>query len=1033
MKSTESEPSAAAPASNELARAYQPAEVEPRWYRYWEERGYFRAEDQSDKPPYSIILPPPNVTGSLHLGHALTATLEDILIRHKRMNGFNACWLPGIDHAGIATQMIVERELKKTEKKTRHDLGREEFLRRVWAWKEQYGGRIREQHRVLGASLDWSRERFTMDDASSRAVREAFVRLYEDGLLYRAERLINWCPQDATALSDLEVDHEEGVQGELWSFAYPLEDGSGEIVVATTRPETMLGDTAVAVHPEDPRYIGLIGKNVRHPLSGRAIPIIADAILVDPAFGTGAVKVTPAHDFNDFAVGQRHGLPLISILNKDATLNAQGGEFAGMDRFAARTAVKEKIATFGLDRGTQPHKLALGRCQRCRAVVEPMISTQWFVKVEPMAKRALAAVANGDTRFYPESWKNTFDRWMENLHDWCVSRQLWWGHQIPAWYCGAGHVTVARAAPHQCGTCGDTSLTQDDDVLDTWFSSSLWPFSAFGWPEQTASLSSFYPNTVMETGFDILTFWVSRMMMMGLHFMGEVPFRTVFLHAMVRDEKGEKMSKTKGNVIDPLDVTAKFGADALRFTLASMAAQGRDIKLALPRVEGNKAFANKIWNAARFALMHLQQHPLDKKSSATPSLAGRWILSRLGRAVTETTQALDDFRFDQAAMAVYQFVWHELCDWYIELAKPALYGEDASVRAAELSTLLTVLEGALRLLHPFMPFVTEEIWQRLPAWTRRGGDSIMIAKWPSASDGVPDDQAEGKMALVMDVVGAMRTMRSECGIPPGKILTGHMRGPAELVRVVSDLSVPVALLSQVNVTNQSPPGGLVAATSVAGVEIVVQLEGLIDVEAERARATKELARIEKELEQVQVRLGSASFVDRAPAEVVEKTRANAAELAEKRERIARHVKRLSGGHMENNGNGNFGFDIPPTAPVATELTGVESAPVVAEPVAPVAEPVMEEAPPARKPAHKAPRAAVKKVVATKPAAKKKVAKKVAKKAAKKVAKRPVAKKSAAKKGAKKSAAKKSAKKVVAKKKPAKKVARKTVKKPARRR
>ena len=627
-----------------LAKGYSHREVEARWYDFWRKRGYFHGDEHdASRPPFSIVLPPPNVTGSLHLGHALTATFQDMLIRWKRMSGFNTLWLPGTDHAGIATQMIVEKEIIKTEKKSRHDLGREEFLRRVWAWKERFGSRIGEQHQALGASLDWDRERFTMDEGLSRAVREVFVRLHEEGLIYREKKLINWCPRCHTALSDLEVTYEEAHKGELWSFAYPLveggraegqperSEGPSEIVVATTRPETMLGDTAVAVHPDDERYRALIGRKVRHPLVDREIPIIGDAILVDPAFGTGAVKVTPAHDFNDFEVGKRHGLEMITVIGLDGNMTAAAGPVAGQDRFAARKEVKRLLAEQGLERGSKPHVLPLGRCQRCETVLEPLLSKQWFVRIEPLARPAIEAVEQGKTKFIPEQWTNTYMAWMRNIHDWCISRQLWWGHRIPAWYCPDGHVTVARQPPTQCATCGKGELRQDEDVLDTWFSSGLWPFSTLGWPDETATLRTFYPTSVMETGHDIIFFWVARMMMMGLHFMGEVPFRTVYLHPMVRDEKGQKMSKTKGNVIDPLVITEQHGADALRFTLAALTAQGRDIRLAKERIEGYRAFANKLWNASRFALMNLSGYEVRGHDVAALELspADRWILARL--------------------------------------------------------------------------------------------------------------------------------------------------------------------------------------------------------------------------------------------------------------------------------------------------------------------------------------------------------------------------------------------------------------------
>jgi len=871
---------------NELDKGYEPSRVEPHWARWWEEQGFFHAEDVSDKPPFSMVLPPPNVTGSLHLGHALTATVEDVLARWKRMSGFNVCWMPGIDHAGIATQMVVERELLKKEGKSRHDLGREEFLRRVWKWKEESGNRIAQQHRALGASLDWERERFTMDEESSRAVREAFVRLYEDGLLYRAERLINWCVKDGTALSDLEVDHEEGVKGELYKFAYPLADGSGEIVVATTRPETMLGDTAVAVHPDDPRYKAMIGKNVRHPITGRELPVIADAELVDPKFGTGAVKVTPAHSFEDFESGKRHNLQFINILNPDGTLNENAGPFQGQDRIKVRGPLKQKLLELGLDRGTETYTYALGRCQRCGNIIEPLMSKQWFVRTRPLADQVIANV--DEMKFVPENWRAELLRWMRDIHDWTISRQLWWGHQIPAWYCENGHVTVARRTPSQCAECGSGTLKQDPDVLDTWFSSGLWPFSTFGWPEDTPALRTFYPNSVMETGFDILFFWVARMAMLGLHFMEQVPFRTVFLHAMVRDEKGEKMSKTRGNVIDPLDLTAKYGADALRFTLASMAGQGRDIKLSTERIAGYRAFANKIWNAARFVLMNAEGY--DPRAGPA-SVYDRWILSRFQRCADETRASLEQFQLSDAANGIYRFVWHELCDWAIELSKPALYGEKTPrERAGAQAALLTALEGALRLLHPFMPFVTEELWQRLP---NRSGRTIMLAPFPGA--GPRDEEAEREMDVIIRAIEGARSVRGEVNLPPNQ--------KVPLMLFVRDRSLfqrherafqHLANASEVTLRGFGEARPRQAAVHVEPeVEVHLPLAGLIDFAAERARVEKEIARSEAELQGLRKRLDNPGFVERAPPEVVEKDRVRAEELAGKREKLARHLARVT--------------------------------------------------------------------------------------------------------------------------------------------
>jgi valyl-tRNA synthetase len=882
-----------------LDKPYEPGQVEPRWAREWEQRGYFRAQDRSGKPPFSIVLPPPNVTGSLHIGHALTATLEDALTRYKRMCGFNALWLPGIDHAGIATQMMVERELQKAEKKSRHDLGREEFIQRVWKWKEQYGSRIGVQHRALGASLDWERERFTMDEGSSRAVREAFNRLYEEQLLYRAERLINWCPRCSTALSDLEVDHQES-KGELYKFAYPLAEPAGgvtEIVVATTRPETMLGDTAVAVHPDDERYKAIIGKKVRHPILGREIPIVGDADLVDPKFGTGAVKVTPAHSFEDFEAAKRNGLAFINILNLDGTLNANAGPFQGQDRILVRPALKARIAELGLERGTEPHHYSIGRCQRCGTVVEPLLSKQWFVKMTPLAEPVILAVEADRIRFVPEMWRAEFFRWLRNIHDWCVSRQLWWGHQIPAWYCENDHVTVARETPQTCATCGSAKLVQDPDVLDTWFSSGLWPFSTLGWPERTAALETFYPNSVMETGFDILFFWVARMAMLGLHLLGEVPFRTVYLHAMVRDEKGEKMSKTRGNVIDPLDVTEKHGADALRMTLASMAGQGRDIKLSVDRIAGYRAFANKIWNAARFVLMNAAGYDPDRPA-APASVYDRWILSRLSRCAGETRAAMDEFRLSDAANGIYKFVWGELCDWAIELEKPALYDQlGPEAKSGAQATLVRALEGALRLLHPFMPFATEEVWQRLPK-ARGHEPSIMLSAFPAAGDYPIDAVAEREMDLVARAIEGARSVRGEVNLPPNQSVPIVLLPRDEKVqRTFREHEPAFRKLANASRVTVLAPGSRRPEKAAVHVEMELEvhlpLRGLIDFGAEKARVEKEIGKLEAELSGIDKRLGNPGFVARAPAEVVEKDRARAAELKAKRDKLARHLLRVA--------------------------------------------------------------------------------------------------------------------------------------------
>jgi valyl-tRNA synthetase len=1015
----------------ELAKGYEHREVEARWYQRWKERGYFHGDEQDrTRPAFSIVLPPPNVTGSLHLGHALTATLQDVLIRWKRLSGYNTMWLPGTDHAGIATQMVVEKELKKTEQKSRHDLGRAEFLRRVWAWKEQYGSRIGQQHQALGACLDWERERFTMDEGLSRAVREVFVRLHQEGLIYREKKLINWCIDCHTALSDLEVEHEEAHQGELWSFAYPLADGSGEIVVATTRPETMLGDTAVAVHPDDQRYTALIGKKVRHPILGREFPIVADAILVDPKFGTGAVKVTPAHDFNDFEVGKRHRLEFINILELDGTLNAAAGPLRGLDRVAARAEVKRLLGEQGLDRGARPHLLPLGRCQRSQTVLEPLLSDQWYVRIAPLAQPAIEAVEQGRTRFVPEPWTNTYMAWMRNIHDWCISRQLWWGHQIPAWYCPDGHVTVARQTPATCSTCGSATLRQDEDVLDTWFSSALWPFSTMGWPEQTATLATFYPTSVMETGHDIIFFWVARMMMMGIHFMGQVPFKTVYLHPMVRDSKGQKMSKTRGNVIDPLVVTEKYGADALRFTLAALTAQGRDIKLADERIEGYRAFANKLWNASRFALMNLEGY-LDRGGDPTEAArtpADRWILARLQRAVNETVAALEAYRFNDAANTVYHFVWHELCDWYIELAKEALSGDQAGTRSAAQAILVHGLKTSYLLLHPFMPFITEELWGVLRTRVGANGwpDSIMDGRYPAV--GPVDEPAEKAFSPILGIIDALRNIRGEMNIAfkvaLGQVIPVHVAvaDPATHALLLAGESRRVARLTNVehlklHLAAATPRVPQSAVGVGNGFEVRVPLAGVIDVAAETARVDKELARVDADLEGIERKLSNPNFVARAPAEVVEKDRARAGELRLTKQKLINHRAVMLGAdqpleeeHMETN-NPNSNPTTPPSAPVAERMEQAATAMVDAakEAVHAVqtgasdlekkAAPVIARARKAVKKAYAKAKKAVKK--ATRKSGKKVAKKKVARKVVRKTAKRKVAKKKVARKGKKK--------------------------------
>jgi valyl-tRNA synthetase len=959
-------PSTPAPA---LDQPYDPAQVESRWYAFWEEHGVFAASDAAIdmRPVYFLPMPPPNVTGSLHMGHAQRCTLEDTLVRWHRMRGDNALWQPGIDHAGIGTQIVVSRQLER-EGTTRLALGREAFVQRVWAWKAESGGRIALQQRVLGASPDWSRAKFTMDPAMSRSVIEAFVRLHEQGLMYRATRLINWCPECMTSLSDLEVESEEGANGELFEFAYPLE-GGGEIVVATTRPETMLGDTAVAVHPDDPRYKALHGKRVRHPFVDRTLPIITDPVLVDPKFGTGAVKVTPAHDFNDFATGKRHHLDEINILNPDGTLNANAGPFRAMDRKEARRAVKRALEEKGLARGSKPHTLTLPRCQRSGGVVEPMISTQWFLQMRSMADKALEAVHSGKTIIIPSEWTKTYDHFLENIQDWCVSRQLWWGHQIPAWLNPqTGAMVVARERPKEC----DERWIQDPDVLDTWFSSALWPFSTLGWPDETPALKRFYgaPNSDLETGYDILFFWVARMMMMGLHFMGQVPFRRVLLSGLIVDETGEKMSKVKGNVIDPLDLVrgttfsemvkktlpgapeaealAKFkkaypsaaamgngfpafGADAVRFTLATYPPSNRRIALAPKRIEGNRHFLNKIWNATRLALDLLGDFAWPDDSAAagktrdeTPrapkGIYNRWIRSRFAAACITAEEGLSAFRIDEAALAAYRFFWNELCDWYLELAKPILrdarepspagLGPDQARTTPPLDprrtepdvvpetrvTLAYVLEGSLRLMHPLMPFITEELWQRVPKPPSRKA-SIAFGPYPTAEDERParDPEVDAWMETLQAVISAARTVRSEHDVDKRAELAVRVRSSnPEVLAFLRERTEAIRFLVKTRGDPQfeAPRSEREAGTTVSVVstprgpiEVLVGLKGLVEAQAERARIDRELKKIDKELALIEKKLGAPGFVDRAPKEVVDEARAQRDTLMDARARL----------------------------------------------------------------------------------------------------------------------------------------------------
>ncbi|ROR01504.1 valine--tRNA ligase [Desulfosoma caldarium] len=886
-----------------LPKAYEFHEIEARWVQAWVENQNFRADPQASKPPFSIVIPPPNVTGQLHMGHALNNTLQDILCRYKRQRGFEVLWVPGTDHAGIATQNVVERQIAK-EGLSRHDLGREKFLEKVWEWKQTYGGYIIRQLKRLGASCDWTRERFTMDEGLSRAVRLVFVQLYEEGLIYRGHRMINWCPRCMTALANIEVEGEE-TEGRLYHIRYPLADGFGAVTVATTRPETMLGDTAVAVHPEDPRYQHVIGKTVILPLMQRPIPVIADPY-VDREFGTGALKITPGHDFNDFDIGQKHGLELKRVIGEDGIMTAEAGRYQGLDRYECRKKVVADLKKGGYLVAVQDHRHRVGHCYRCKSTVEPMLSLQWFVRTRPLADEAMAAVRDGRTRIIPEKWEKDYFQWLENIEDWCISRQIWWGHRIPAWYCAdCQGVTVAVEDPAACHHCGGTQLHQDNDVLDTWFSSALWPFTTMGWPEKTPELQKFYPTSVLVTGFDILFFWVARMMMMGLHFMKDVPFRDVYVHALVRDAQGQKMSKSKGNVIDPLVMMDRYGTDALRFTLTAFAAQGRDIKLSEERIEGYRHFVNKIWNASRLVLMNIEGATLLERLPERPNrLAHRWILSRFQSVLHDVETALENYHFDQYAQSLYQFFWHEYCDWYLEVIKPDLYGEDPEAKKLAQSIAATLLKNLLILLHPVMPFVTEELYQRLSG----SAQSLTEAAFPAKEPWRMDPDAERDMALLKDVITGLRNIRGEMNIAPGVRLKAVClcAGAAEknLLETNRQMLVDLARLNSLTVGLQEelPKPRLAAGTVSSGVEAYVILEGVLDYNSEAKRLEKEIGKIQKELEGTRKKLANEDFLRRAPAEVVAKEKEKAERLGEKlgklkanRERVEALVREASQG------------------------------------------------------------------------------------------------------------------------------------------
>jgi len=864
---------------NEMSDRYDPSRVEAHWYGVWDERGYFHADPASPKRPYSIVMPPPNVTGSLHWGHALDNTLQDILVRYKRMDGCETLWLPGTDHAGIAFQVVLERQLA-AEGKSKEDLGREAFLARAWKWKEESGGIIINQLKRLGASCDWQRVRFTMDPGLSAAVRETFVRLWEEGLIYQGDYIVNWCPRCQTVLSDLEVEREER-DAEFVYIKY------GPLTLGTVRPETKLGDTALAVHPKDKRYRKYVGKTMEvESVEGTiTLQVVADTA-VDPKFGTGVIKVTPGHDPVDFEIGRRHNLPVRTVIGFDGRMTERAGKYAGLDRFECRRRIVEDMKALGLIDRIEPYRHAVGVCYRCKTVVEPLISKQWYVRIKPLAEPAIKAVRSGRIKIIPRGWAKTYYHWMENIRDWPISRQLWWGHRIPVWYCDAdGSVHVSRTDLAACPRCGGP-VRQDPDVLDTWFSSGLWPFSTLGWPQETPELRTFYPTSCLVTGFDILFFWVARMIMLGLKCTGEVPFRHVYIHALVRDAEGQKMSKSKGNVADPLAVMEKYGTDAFRFTLAAVAAQGRDIRLAEERIEGYRNFANKIWNASRLVLSNLEGYDPRLARRGHPSPADRWILSRLAGAITAVRKALDAYRFNDAASAVYQFLWHELCDWYLEIAKRSLYQtEDPIARAVTQLTLVQALETTLRLLHPFMPFISEEIWQRLP----HRGESIMIAPFPKASRTWRDPDAERLMKPVIDIVGAIRAIRSESRIPPAAELAVTIKpGSATTADLVGAAAPLIGALSRsvIGVAPDADRPALSAHALAGDAEVFVHLAGVVDLAAERNRLLKEIDKAEKEIAFLEGKLARPDFVERAPAEVVDRERARLAEQRRIREKLS---------------------------------------------------------------------------------------------------------------------------------------------------
>lgn len=870
----------------ELAKAYEPHEVEEKIYEFWMNGKYFHAEVDSKKKPYTIVIPPPNITGQLHMGHALDETLQDILIRFRRMQGYSALWLPGTDHASIATEAKIVEAMKK-EGVTKEDIGRDGFMKRAWEWKEKYGGTIISQLKKLGSSCDWDRERFTLDEGCSKAVKEVFVKLYNEGLIYRGERMINWCPNCKTSISDAEVDFAEK-DGNFWHIRYPLADGSGYLNLATTRPETMLGDTAVAVHPEDERYQHLIGKMLILPLVGREIPIVADTY-VEQDFGTGVVKITPAHDPNDFEVGLRHNLPVINIMDESGIINENGGEYQGMDRLDARKKIVKALEEQGYLIKVEPIKHNVGTCYRCKTVVEPRVSKQWFVKMEPLAKPAVKAVEDGEVKFVPERFDKIYFNWMNNIKDWCISRQLWWGHRIPAWYCDdCNEITVSRETPHACCKCGSTHIHQDEDTLDTWFSSALWPFSTLGWPDNTEELNYFYPTNTLVTGYDIIFFWVARMIFSGLAHMGKVPFDTVFIHGIVRDANGVKMSKSLGNGIDPLEVIDQYGADALRFMLATGNSPGNDMRYSPEKVEASRNFANKIWNAARFILMNLEGHEIKNELPNELTTEDKWIISSFNRVAKEITENLEKFELGIAAQKIYDFLWDIFCDWYIEIAKIRMNSDDIQTAQNAREVLVWVMTGTLKLLHPFMPFITEEIWQTLP----HKGDALIVAEWPEYCQEHDFPEAELEMQRIMDVIRGVRNRRAEMNVPPSR-KTNLYIATAEPNTFENGIAIlnKLAYATQITIGQAFDIEGAVTIVT-NDAKVYIPMEELVDKKAELARLNKELETAKKQFTQVNGKLNNQGFLSKAPAQVVEGVKKDFETLTERIQLIESSISAL---------------------------------------------------------------------------------------------------------------------------------------------